>query len=44
MSQEIIKQIQELFFQRLDEKTGWGKEQIKELYKQCVIDVITKLI
>ena len=37
---EILAEIQELFFTRLQRKTGWGKNEIVELYKECVIEVL----
>jgi hypothetical protein len=44
MSIEIINEIQELFFSKLEAKTGWGKNDIKDLYKDCVIEVLTRHI
>lgn len=40
MKTEILEKIQDLFFKKLDEKTGWGKNDIKTLYKDCVMQVI----
>jgi hypothetical protein len=37
---EILAEIQELFDSRLQKKTGWGKNEVMELYKQCVIEVL----
>ena len=37
---DILNQIQELFDARLQRKTGWGKNEVMELYKQCVIEVL----
>ena len=37
---DILNQIQELFDSRLQKKTGWGKNEVMELYKQCVIEVL----
>jgi hypothetical protein len=38
---EILAEIQELFDSRLQRKTGWGKNEVMELYKQCVIEVLS---
>lgn len=44
MAQEVtlLDDIQELFFSELDTKTGWGKNDIKQLYKDCVLVIVKK--
>ena len=37
---DILTEIQELFSNRLQLKTGWGKNEVLELYNQCVIEVL----
>jgi hypothetical protein len=37
---DILTEIQELFSSRLQSKTGWGKNEVLELYNQCVIEVL----
>jgi hypothetical protein len=44
MNKEILNKIQELFFSKLESKTGWGKNNVKELYNQCVIEVLSEYI
>jgi hypothetical protein len=39
---EIIKKISDLFEHRLQAKTGWGKDQVLKLYKDCVIEVLAE--
>jgi hypothetical protein len=39
---EIIQRISDLFQQRLQAKTGWGKDQVLSLYKDCVIEVLAE--
>lgn len=35
----IPKQIQEVFFHRLESQTNWGRTQLKQLYLEVVADV-----
>lgn len=44
MTPEILDEIQDLYFEKLDAKTGWGKNDVKELYKDCVLEVLKKHI
>ena len=44
MNKEILEKIQKLFFTKLESKTGWGKNDIKELYKECVIEILSEYI
>lgn len=37
---DILTEIQALFSNRLQSKTGWGKNEVLELYNQCVIEVL----
>lgn len=32
------------FFARLEEKTGWGKEEIKRLFDEVCSDTLAKMI
>lgn len=36
MNRELFDRMKSYFFQRLDEKTNWGKEQVKSLYLESV--------
>lgn len=44
MSKKVIEQIQEEFFKRLDEKTSWGKEKLKNLYLEVKTKVLTNAL
>ena len=35
-----MKRLSEIFEQRLQEKTGWGRNEIIELHRQCVVQVL----
>ncbi len=37
MNQKLIDRITELFKSKLQEKNGWGKNEVFEAYKDCVI-------
>lgn len=42
MTSKILDEIQELFFEKLNSKTGWGKNDVKDLYKDCVLEILKK--
>lgn len=44
MNKEIIDKIKNLFFERLEQKNSWGKNELKELYKDCQIEILTQYI
>lgn len=44
MNAEIFKRLQALFFERLEAKTGWGKEDVKKLYRECANEVLLEYI
>jgi hypothetical protein len=41
---EIVFEIKKRFEKALDAKTGWGKNEIKTLYDQIVIEVLSEQI
>lgn len=41
---ELIFEIKSRFEKALDVKTGWGKNEIKTLYDQVIIQVLTEHI
>lgn len=43
-AKEIIFEIKTRFEKALDIKTGWGKNDIKKLYDQIVIEVLSEQI
>jgi hypothetical protein len=44
MNKEILDKIQALFFTRLEDKTGWGKNDIKQLYIECQLEILKQYI
>lgn len=44
MNKKLLERIQELFFEALNTKTGWGRLDIKEVYKDCVIAALSEII
>jgi hypothetical protein len=42
--EEIIKEIEKRFFEGLSEKTGWGRNDIKDLYRFSVNNTLLKYI
>lgn len=44
MNKEILDKIQELFFEKLQSKTGWGKNDVQSLYKDCVLEILKQYI
>jgi hypothetical protein len=41
---EIIFEIQTKFAEALEAKTGWGKNEVKSLHDQVIIEVLSKHI
>lgn len=35
---ELLNKVQEIFFERLKERTGWGRNEIKDLFKTARFD------
>lgn len=44
MNKKLLKRIEEIFYARLEEKNGWGKNEIKSLYTQCVNEAVLEMI
>lgn len=44
MNKELLKRIEELFIQKLQSKTGWGRNEVIALYKEAVTEVIMELV
>ena len=38
------QQLRDAFFERLDRKTGWGKEEVKKEFEQAGEEVILKML
>ena len=37
---QFSEHLKQLFFEKLERKTGWGKEELKMLYMECEIEVL----
>lgn len=44
LNQEILTNIEIAFFEKISEKSNWGKNQIMDLYKDSQISVLKTLI
>ena len=44
MNQQLVKRITELFELKLQSKTGWGKNEVFDLYKDCVIQATLEFL
>jgi PP-loop superfamily ATP-utilizing enzyme len=40
---ELLKKIEERFGEKLESKTGWGKNEVKSAYQSAVIEVLSEL-
>lgn len=38
--QSILARIEANFFDRLNKKTGWGKEEVKKMFNEAIKDVL----
>ena len=44
MNKKLIARIEELFFEKLQEKTGWGRNDIKAAYKEAVSEAVLEML
>ncbi len=44
MNKKLLKRIDELFDEALKQKTGWGKNEVLELYRKCVNEAIMDML
>lgn len=44
MNKKLIKRIEEIFTEKLQVKTGWGKNEILAAYKDAVTEACLELI
>ncbi|MDH6310902.1 hypothetical protein M2451_004059 [Dysgonomonas sp. PFB1-18] len=40
---ELLKQIEQAFAQKLEEKTGWGRNEIKAAYRSAVNETLMEI-
>lgn len=44
MNERLIKLIEEIFYRKLESKTGWGRNEIKAAYQESVSEAALKII
>ena len=44
MNRKLIERIQEIFFEKLQAKTGWGRLEIMAIYKEAQIQALTEFL
>jgi len=44
MNKKLIKRIEEIFEEKLQAKTGWGKNEVMIAYKEAVNDALLDMI
>ena len=43
-TKELLEKIEKSLFEKLEEKTGWGRNEIKALYKSAVNDTLLSIV
>ena len=41
---EVLDNLKETFFEALNDKTSWGRNDLKDLYKDCESDALKKAL
>lgn len=44
MNKSLLKRIEELFTEKLQVKTGWGRNEILAVYKEAVSEAILEML
>ncbi len=44
MNKKLLKRIKELFVQKLNAKTGWGRVEILALYDEAVNEAVLEML
>ena len=44
MNKSLLKRIEEIFNQKLQSKTGWGRNEIILIYKESVTEAVLEFI
>jgi hypothetical protein len=44
MNKELLKRIEEIFVQKLQTKTGWGRNEVLAAYKDSVNEAVLELV
>ncbi len=40
MKRDDFEKLREIFFSKLERKTGWGKEEVKKLWLEAVVEFL----
>lgn len=40
---ELLKKIEQAFGEKLEEKTGWGRNEVKSIYQSVVNEVLIQI-
>ena len=43
-NKEMVKRIQEIFFEKLQEKTSWGRNDLKSMYTEAVNEALLEFV
>lgn len=44
MNKKLLQRIEELFTAKLQDKTGWGRNEVLQLYKDSVTEALLELL
>ena len=44
MNKKILKRIEEIFAEKLQTKTGWGRNEIMQAYREAVNEALMELL
>ena len=44
MNKKLLERIAELFEQKLQEKTGWGRNDVLKIYREAVNEAILEIL
>ena len=44
MNKKLINRVTELFEEKLQEKTGWGRNDVLKIYKEAVNEAILEML
>jgi len=44
MNKALIKRIEEIFTEKLQEKTGWGRNDVLTIYKESVSEAVLEML
>ncbi len=44
MNKQLLKRIEEIFTEKLQSKTGWGRNDVLTVYKEAVSEAILEML